>query len=47
VAHSSGSTILDYEVLAMVKRAQPFPKSPPGAAEGLSLNVPIEFRLNQ
>jgi len=40
---TSGSPALDREALAIIKRAQPFPPPPPGAA--LSFTVPIKFNL--
>ena len=46
VAASSGSSVLDAEALAMVKRAQPFPPPPPELrGEQIMLPVPISFSL--
>lgn len=42
---SSGSTLLDKEALAMVKRAEPLPPVPPGMGPGLNALLPIEFTL--
>jgi periplasmic protein TonB len=38
---TSGSSALDREALALIKRAQPFPPPPPGAT--LSFTVPVKF----
>jgi periplasmic protein TonB len=46
IAKSSGSSILDAETLATLKRADPFPAPPAGIADGqLSISVPIEYKL--
>ncbi len=46
IEQSSGHALLDREVLAMVKRAQPLPPIPePLFASNLDLIVPIEFSL--
>lgn len=46
VVASSGSSVLDAEALAMLKRAQPFPPPPPELpGEQIMLPVPISFSL--
>jgi protein TonB len=43
---SSGHVILDDEVMAMLKRASPFPDRPKNVRQdNLSLTVPIQFSL--
>jgi TonB family protein len=42
VAESSGKDVLDEAAVAMVKRALPLPKPPPGVR---SVRVPVVFRL--
>lgn len=44
LARSSGHAELDAEILAMVRRAAPFPKPPPGAARAFSLAVSFDLR---
>lgn len=44
IAHSSGSAAIDAELMAMVRRAAPFPVPPPGAAR--SMTATIGFRLH-
>jgi len=46
VVHSAGSALLDEEALAMLRRAQPFPKPPAefGGAH-VDLTVPVRFNL--
>lgn len=39
----SGSALIDQEVLAMVRRASPFPRTPDG--EGRNFTVPVRFNL--
>jgi TonB family protein len=47
VEHSSGAAALDEEALALVRRAQPFPKPPSKlVGERVDLVVPIRFYLN-
>lgn len=43
LAHSSGVAELDAEVIAMVRRASPFPQPPRGAPH--SFSAPVNFRL--
>jgi protein TonB len=43
LARSSGSSILDREVQAMVRRASPFP--PPPSGQSLSFTAPVNFNL--
>ncbi|MGO3929417.1 energy transducer TonB [Rhodopseudomonas pseudopalustris] len=44
LAHSSGSSALDAETLAMIRRAQPLPAFPPEMSQGsLSFTVPVRF----
>jgi protein TonB len=43
LARSSGSSILDREVQAMVRRASPFP--PPPSGHAMSFTAPINFNL--
>ena len=44
LAHSSGSSALDSETLAMIRRAQPLPAFPPEMPQGsLSFTVPVRF----
>lgn len=43
LARSSGSSILDHEVQAMVRRASPFP--PPPSGQSMSFTAPINFNL--
>lgn len=43
LARSSGSSILDREVQAMVRRASPFP--PPPSGQSMSFTAPINFNL--
>jgi len=47
IVKSSGSTALDQETLALVRRAQPFP-APPAAMPGaqIDLMVPIRFNMH-
>jgi protein TonB len=46
IVKSSGSSILDAETLAMIKRAAPLPSPPPEAADtDLSFVVPIRFAV--
>jgi protein TonB len=46
IVKSSGSSALDDEVMAMVKRAEPLPAFPPAMTQGsISLTVPIRFSL--
>jgi protein TonB len=46
VATSSGSSALDQEAIALVRRAQPFPAPPPELAGAhVDLTVPIRFNL--
>jgi len=43
---SSGSAVLDQEVLSMIERAQPLPAFPPGMPQArMTLVVPIRFSL--
>ena len=44
IVKSTGATVLDQELTAMVRRSSPFP-APPGG-QGLSFTVPVSFRLN-
>jgi periplasmic protein TonB len=47
IVKSSGSTTLDQETLALVRRAQPFP-APPAAMAGaqIELTVPVRFNMH-
>jgi len=46
LVNSSGHTILDDEVMALVRRVSPFPARPKGLPQdNLSLTVPIQFSL--
>jgi protein TonB len=46
IAHTSGSTLLDRETLAMIKRAQPLPRPPSEmSGEQFSFTVPVRFLL--
>lgn len=46
VAHSSGSSFLDDEALAVLRRASPVPAPPPAVAGAkLNLTLPIRFRI--
>jgi len=46
IAHSSGVSQLDQEVMAMIQRAQPLPAFPPAMPQPrMSLTVPIRFSL--
>ncbi len=46
LARSSGHDLLDEEVIALVRRAQPLPPPPPSiAGEVIDLTVPVEFYL--
>jgi protein TonB len=46
ITRSSGSAVLDEEVLAMVQRAQPLPAFPPAMTQNsVNLIVPIRFSL--
>jgi periplasmic protein TonB len=48
IATSSGSSVLDAEVLALVKRAAPFPPPPAVVADAdLSFVVPIRFTAGE
>jgi protein TonB len=42
--HSSGSSALDEETLAMIQRAQPVPAPPPGLTDAqMSFVIPILY----
>lgn len=43
LARSSGSSILDHEAQAMVRRASPFP--PPPSGQSMSFTAPVNFNL--
>jgi protein TonB len=46
VVHSSGTSALDEEALALLRRAQPFPPPPPELpGQRVDLSVPIRFNL--
>ena len=46
VVHSSGSSALDEEALAVLKRADPLPAAPaPIAGMTFDLTLPIQFRI--
>jgi protein TonB len=45
VAKSTGAAVLDQEILAMVRRASPFPAPPDGQPK--SFTVPLNFNLQQ
>jgi len=45
VVRSAGFALLDEEALAMLRRAQPFPKPPPEMGEHVDLTVPVRFNL--
>lgn len=45
LAKSSGRPILDGEAVAMMKRADPFPKPPPGMPVPIVLTVPVKFAI--
>ena len=48
IATTSGSAVLDAEVLALVKRAAPFPPPPAEVADtDLSFVVPIRFTAGE
>jgi protein TonB len=48
IEKTSGSTVLDAEALAMVKRAAPFPAPPPDVADAdLTFVVPIRFTTGE
>jgi len=42
---STGVSILDEEIVAMVRRANPFPKAPQGIHREIELSIPIAFEL--
>ena len=46
VVRSSGTSALDEEALALLRRAQPFPPPPPElSGQRVNLTVPIRFNL--
>lgn len=45
LVESSGRAALDGEALAMMKRADPFPRPPPGMSTPLVLTVPVKFAI--
>lgn len=45
IVHSSGSSLLDRETLALIERAQPLPP-PPAAAAGAQIAVVVPIRYN-
>jgi protein TonB len=46
IVDSSGSTVLDEEAMALLKRAAPLPAPPTHVSpDGLYLTLPIQFRM--